>query len=223
MRLGIAAAVVGAFAIASSSVQATVTYDTWVSNASPNGNYQLTIDHNAATSSFNYNLTVSPWNAEALGLFLDFGSRDLTGSVVLTNVSPAGQVTVYATDTTSDSCGTGCNLNGLSVPLSGDNEWELVFRLGDVGFDSIQTFSWTTQDFGLSESDFGLAAIRAQQLCTSGTLPNGSCGDSDKAYGSPHTRTVTIEGTVPEPSSFTLLAAAVLVVPLMRGARRIRQ
>jgi hypothetical protein len=203
-----------ALAIASASVQAAVVYDTWTSNEAPNGNYELTITHNPVSSKFNYNLTVNPWNAEALGLFIDFGNRDISGPVTLTNVSPSGEVVLHALETTSNTCGTGCNLNGLTLPSLGDGEWELVFRLGDTGFEGIQTFSWTTQDFGLDESALGVVGVRAQQLCTSGTLPSGSCGDSDKAYGFGD-RTTTIQG-VPEPASLALLAAALLAGSVVR-------
>jgi hypothetical protein len=208
------ATIMVALAIASASVEGAVVYDTWTSNAAPNGNYELTVTHNPVNSTFNYNLTVSPWNAEALGLFVDFGNRDISGPVPLTNVSPAGEVLLHALETTSNSCGTGCNLNGLTLPSLGDGEWELVFRLGDTGFEGIQTFSWTTQDFGLDESALGAVAIRAQQLCTSGTLPSGSCEDSDKVYGFGD-RTTTIQG-VPEPGSLALLAATLLAGCVVR-------
>ena len=220
MKRYFAMAIGAALTLSTPSVHATVIYDTWNSNLAPNGNYELTITHNAASSTFNYNLTVSPWNAEVLGLFVDFGNRDISGPVSLSSVSPLGQVALHALETTSNSCGTGCSLAGLNPPLGGDGEWELVFRFGDAGYDGIQTFSWTTQDFGLDESALGLVAIRAHQLCTSGTLPNDSCVDSDKAYSVAHTRTVTVEG-VPEPGSLTLAGLGVLLVSAMR--RRARQ
>jgi hypothetical protein len=210
MKLFFALATGAALALSAACAQGAVVYNTWSSNVAPNGNYELTITHNPVSSTFNYNLTVNPWNAEGLGLFIDFGNRDISGPVSLTNVSPSGEVALHALETTSHTCGTGCNLNGLTLPSLGDGEWELVFRLGDTGFEGIQTFSWTTQDFGLDESALGLLAIRAQQLCTSGTLPSGSCEDSDKVYGFGN-RTTTIEATVPEPGSLVLLAAALLI------------
>lgn len=165
---------------------AMITYNTWTTNEGDTGNYILTVNDDTP-GQFAFNLTVDPWNAEALGLFLDFGDFDLPSVPVLSNVSPAGEVIVFATDTSSDNCGQGCNLSGLSPPIANpDGEWELVFRLGEQGFDGIQTFSFATQDFGLGLGDLGLAGIRAQQLCDPGELlPNGDCGGSDKSYGSP--------------------------------------
>jgi hypothetical protein len=195
-----------ALAVGSLSAQASLIYSTWTGNAAPDGNYTLTVNHTAGK--FNYNLTVNPWNAEALGLFVDFGNINLTGPVSITNASPAGQVNLFAMDTSSDSCGSGCNLNGLTVPLAGDGQWELVFSLGSSGFDGIQTFSWSTQDFGLDESAFGLVAIRAQQLCTSGTLPNSGCTGSDKVYG--FVDTPRPPSNVPEPGTALLFGLGLL-------------
>lgn len=208
MKSYASAIVVAALAVSSAAASATVTYNTWSSNELPNGNYQFSVNHNPITHTFSYNLTVNPWNAEALGLFIDLGAVTISGPPGLTNVSPSGQVVLHATDTTSNDCGSGCNLNGLSPPLGNDGQWELVFRLGTDGFNGIQTFSWTTQDFGQDESDFGLVGIRAQQLCTSGTLPNGSCEDSDKAYGFPQAGNTPQQVQVPEPGSLALFSLA---------------
>ncbi|MDS4071033.1 MAG: PEP-CTERM sorting domain-containing protein [Candidatus Competibacter sp.] len=196
---------------------ATVTYNTWTSNENPNGNYILTVTD--IGTQFNWNLTVNPWNAEALGLFVDLGNADVPdpSGVSLTDVNPAGQVTVYATDTTSDVCGEGCNLNGLSPPLMG-GDWELVFRLGAQGYDGIQTFSWTTPNFGLTESAFGVVGIRAQQLCTGtqATLPpDTNCTGSDKVYGSPGTPTTPPTG-IPEPTTSALLGLGMLALGAIR-------
>ena len=186
----------------SSASSASIVYDTWDTNEGISGNYILSIDQSGGF--FNYSLTVDPWNAEALGVFFDLGDVSVGGvaDVGLTNIAPAGEVELYATDTNSNDCGSGCNLDGLN-PLSSGDDWELVFRLGEQGFDSIQTFSWSTNDFGLTLDDFGLVGIRAQQLCDAGsTLDNGdtNCGGSDKSSASG--RTVV---TVPEPATLALL------------------
>lgn len=190
---------------------ATVVYNSWtsVNGAGGGGNYILTIA-NAGGGSFNFNLTVNPWNAEALGLFVDLGNLNVSG-LSLTNVNPVNQVSLFATDTTSNGCGTGCNLNGLSAPVaSPDSQWEMVFRLGDAGFDSIQTFSWRVNGLsGVAESNFGLVGIRSQQLCDgTNLLPDGSCGGSDKSYGSPNPN--PNPSPVPEPSSLWLLGMGLL-------------
>lgn len=204
---------------AAAPVSATVTYNTWTSNESPNGNYIFTVTDTG--TNFNYSLTVNPWNAEALGLFIDLGSADLPapGSVPVTNVvtAPAttGTVVVYATDTTSDTCGEGCNLNGLTLPALFDGEWELVFSLGNQGYEGIQTFSWTTSDFGLSEAAFGVVGIRAQQLCLTGTLPDGTnCGGSDKVWGTGGGGGDDDE--IPEPGVLFLMGAGLLGLGIAR-------
>ena len=165
-------------------------YDSWATNEGVSGNYILTITDQSA-GNFLFNLTVNPWNAEALGVFVDLGNTNV-GSLSITSstsfptpLDPA--VVLYATDTTSNGCGAGCNLNGLSPPVaSPDGEWEMVFRLGGQGFDKVQTFEWMVAGLaGISESDFGLVGIRAQQLCGQGAiLPDDSCSGSDKSYGS---------------------------------------
>jgi hypothetical protein len=157
----------------------------WNTNDDGTGNYILTINDDTA-GRFSWSLTVDPWNAEALGLFVDLGDTGpLATPVSLYNVTPTGEVSVYATDTSSGDCGPGCNINGLNdlVIPDPDGEWELVYRLGSQGFDQIQTFSWQTDNFGLTLDSFGLVAIRAQQLCDEGELlPDGSCGGSDKSF-----------------------------------------
>lgn len=186
---------------------ATLIYNDWTGESATTGNYILTINH--VGNQFSYNLTVNPWNAEALGLFIDLGSITI-GSVNLGGTTPSAPVSLYATDTSSSSCGTGCNLNGLSLPALAGGDWELVFRLGGTGFDGIQTFNWTTSDFGLGESAFGLVGIRAQQLCTgSSVLPDGSCTGSDKAYA-------YASNSVPEPSALMLSALALLALGMVR-------
>ncbi|ACK65070.1 hypothetical protein PCC8801_0994 [Rippkaea orientalis PCC 8801] len=181
---------------------ASITYDTWTTNEGDTGNYILTITENG--SNFDVNLTVNPWNAEALGLFIDLGGKTISNTT-LSNVSPTNQVVVFATDTASDNCGQGCNLNGLNYQLaSPDGEWEWVFRLGNQGYDGIQTFSFTIANNGATLADFATVGIRAQQLCVPGdTLPNGNCRDSDKSFQSNPT------GVVPEP--LTILGAGAAI------------
>lgn len=195
----------------SAQANATLTYNSWISNDATTGNYIFTVDHVANT--FVYNLTINPWNAEALGLFIDLGNVAI-GSSGFSNLSPAAPMQLHATDTSSNACGSGCSLNGLALPALAGNDWELVFRLGGSGFEGLQTFSWKTSDFGLDESAFGLVAIRAQQLCSgNNTLNNGTtgCDGSDKAYGyaAPAIK-------VPEPGILALVAAALLGLGLAR-------
>jgi hypothetical protein len=193
----------------------------WTSGGG-SANYLLTItdtNGDAAGGSLKWSLTINPWTAEALGLFVDLGNfaiPDTFTSAGITNVTTSpnsgGTVTLFAQDTTSSSCGTGCNLNGaptepLAVP---DSEWELVFRLGGTGFDGIQTWNFTTPDFGAKASDFGLVAIRSQQLCNPGqTLPDGNCPGSQKAFGFPGDGTITTSA-VPEPATLGLLSVSLL-------------
>lgn len=189
----------------STQAHAGLSYSTWTSNDPLTGNYILNVDH--VGSNFVYNLTINPWNAEALGIFIDLGSIAI-GSSGFVNLTPAAPMQLYATDTSSSSCGSGCNLNGLTLPALVGGDWELVFRLGGSGFDGLQTFSWKTSDFGLDTTAFGLVGIRAQQLCSGDNLlSNGDtgCTGSDKAYGY---ATPTIE--VPEPGVLTLAAVALI-------------
>src|SRR5690242_21107976 len=80
-----------ALAFGSVGAHASIIYSNWTGDAAPNGNYILTVSHDSATSKFNYNLTVNPWNAEALALFVDFGNVNLSGPVAITGVFPAGE------------------------------------------------------------------------------------------------------------------------------------
>jgi len=190
---------------------ATLIYDTWVSNDGVSGNYIVTVDQ--VGDVFQVEVTVDPWNAEALGIFIDWGDFDLTNTSI-TNVSPSGEVSLFATDTSSSSCGSGCNLNGLDAPIAApDGEWEWVIRLGSSGFNGIQTFSFDLAANGLSEADWGLIGIRAQQLCDPGQLlPDGACDGSDKSYS----------GTkkVPEPGTLALVGAGLLGMGLRRRMSR---
>ena len=176
---------------------ATVIYSDWssVNGVGGGGNYIVTVDKDAINNRFDINFTVNPWNAEGLGLFIDLGDFNIAGTgtdatataaVGLVNIFPDGKVSLFNTDTSSMECGQGCNLNGFNPTIpSPDGEWELVFRLADQGYDGIQTFSFSINDFGLEESDWGLMGVRAQQLCPEGsTLPNSTnCGLSDKSSG----------------------------------------
>lgn len=197
----------------SNIAHATIVYSDWTNNQTNIGNYQFTLSHSG--NQLSYNLTVSPWNAEAFGLFIDFGAINISNPNLI-NLTPAAPVSLYATDTSLSSCGSGCNLNGLALPALGGGDWELIFRLGQSGFDSLQTFSWTTSDFGLSEADFGLVAVRAQVLCSSGDLlpaDSGICGGSDKAYAYP---SLFDSRLVPEPASLALFALTLLSLALLR-------
>lgn len=187
-------AAAAALALGAASASAAVVFDTWTSNAdanTPQANIKVTVTKNG--SNFDWILTVNPWNAEALGLFVDFGNVTMPSLVSITNVvttpTSGGTVALFAKDTTSDDCGSGCNLNG-SPPepvLNPDNQWELVFRLGTSGYEGIQTWNWRTEDFGLDESAFKLMAYRTQVNCPAGsTLPGSTnCTGSQKGYGFP--------------------------------------
>jgi hypothetical protein len=199
------------------AANAAVVYDSWDSNDPDSGNYIITVVHDEANNLFDINFTVDPWNAEGLGVFIDLGDFDIVGDVGLTNVVPENQVSLFDTDTVSNSCGEACNLNGVTLDLlSPDNEWELVFRLGSQGFDNIQTFSFSINDFGLTESDFGLIGVRAQQLCTGDNLlPDGTCGGSDKSFGRPMEE-------VPAPQTLPLIALGLVLMGMSRrrGGKR---
>lgn len=194
-----------------------IVYDNWITNEGESGNYIFTIEHDALNNQIHYNFTVNPWNAEGLGVFIDLGDVTMPANIGLTNVSPSGQVALWAKDTSSNNCGGGCNLNGLNPSLvEPDGEWELVFRLAEQGFDGIQTFSWTTDDFGFDDlSNFGMVGVRSQQLCEPGdTLPDGNCGGSDKSYSAtPTDPNIT---TIPEPSSVFFLGLGLIGLGLAR-------
>ncbi len=199
IRLGFYSLLGGVLLTSPLASNATVVYSDWssVNGVGGGGNYIITVDKDVVNSRFDINFTVNPWNAEGLGLFIDLGDFNIAGTgtdatataaVGLTNIFPAGEVELFNTDTTSDGCGAGCNLNGFNPTIpSPDGEWELVFRLGSQGYNGIQTFSFSINDLGLEESNWGLIGVRAQQLCPEGsTLPNSTnCGGSDKSSGNP--------------------------------------
>ena len=202
----------------SSTAGASVIFSDWKTNEGVSGNYIVTLDDSTA-GFFDITLTIDPWNAEALGLFLDFGASTYGGSGTISAVSTAptsgGAVTFITSNTNSNSCGTGCNLNGLNPTLGYDDEWELVFRLADSGYDNIQTFQWTIDAGGLLLSDLVAAGARAQQLCDTGELlPDGNCDGSDKSFAaSPDDIFVGITSLsfpVSAPGSLALLALGAL-------------
>lgn len=204
---------------------ATLVVDTWQSNdGAADGNYKLTVDTTDGGSRFAVNLTVDPWNAEVYGLFVDFGDFDYVAPPSLYDITPAGEVVLSDTDTSSSICGSGpggnsCNVNGLNLgnlltENGGDGEWELAFQLADQGFDGIQTFSWSFDAAGLTEADWHGVAVRSQQLCTDGgTLDNGTsgCGGSEKVYAS--------RIDVPEPSSLAILGIGLIGAGLFARRR----
>lgn len=210
---------------------ASVVFQDWRSVNSVPGNHRLTVTDTG--TSFEWTLSVTPWNAEALALFVDLGAVDMPTSVPITNLIPSAPVQLVGRDSSASTCGTGCNLNGLDLPALAGNDWELVFRLGSTGFDGIQTYSWLTPDFGLGEGDIRLVGVRAQQLCGPGeVLPKGDCGGSDKAWAWPTTdrgpdrfppTTVNLPPPpgVPAPGGLALVLVAGVAAGLMR--RRVRR
>lgn len=198
----------------STQANATLTYNTWTSNDPLTGNYILNVDH--VGSDFIYNLTIDPWNAEALGIFFDLGNGAI-GSSGFANLTPTAPMQLFATDTSSDACGPGCNLNGLDLPALIGGDWELVFRLGGSGFDGLQNFSWKTSDFGLDLTAFGLVGIRAQQLCSGENLLSDgdtACTGSDKAYA------YATPTQIPEPGMLALVSLGLLSLAGLRRRHR---
>lgn len=177
-------AATGVMAMATSAQAGEIRYDTWSTNKGISGNYQLTV--NDTGGRFNFDLTVDPWNAEAFGLFVDFGENSAAGAI---DLQGGANVTGAWSNVSGDSCGgNGCNVGGLSNSYTSDFDgtWGLVFRFGQRGFDSLQSFSWSTAMMGVGLEDFGMVAVRAQNLCSGdNTLDDGvaDCGGSDKSFG----------------------------------------
>jgi len=189
--------------------------------AEATGNYILAID-DSNDGFFDITLTVNPWNAEALGLFLDFGESTYGGLGTITTPISGGAVTFVGANTSSNSCddavvggnggnGGGCTLNGL---FNNGNavEWELVFRLAEQGFQGIQTFEWTVDAGGLLLDDLVLAGLRAQQLCGGDDLlpSDQKCKDSEKAFAVLDDDLDITFVDVPEPGSLALFALGAL-------------
>jgi hypothetical protein len=177
---------------------ASISFTNWVSNDAAVGNYTVTVSE-AGSGSFNF--SVSSSNSEPLGFLVDLGN--ISVNVNQSNVqsaNPSGAVTLFAVNTDSTNCGNGCNLNGLSIPLSDpNNKWEMVFSLGQPGSGQdggVNSFSWTMT--GLTNvvlSNFSLVGIRSQDL-------TGYPGfTSDKAYSNT---------TVPIPAAAYLFGSALL-------------
>ena len=62
--------------------QAALVYNSWTTQTGPaQGNYIFTVNH--VGSQFSYNLTINPWNAEALGLFIDLGNVSMPANIGL--------------------------------------------------------------------------------------------------------------------------------------------
>jgi hypothetical protein len=206
---------------------ASLNYNTWTTNEGDSGNYILTVTESQTAGFFDVELTVNPWNAEALGLFIDWGNFTITDSTIqniTTSPTTGGAITVFATDTTSDSCGAGCNLNGLDnsglILPQPDGEWEWVLRLANQGFDGIQTFNFQMATNGATLANWGTVAIRAQQLCSgTNTLDNGDagCGGSDKSFSS----TPNHGQPVPEPGTTAALGLFALTsLGLLKKAKK---
>jgi hypothetical protein len=221
-RLWLPSLLGGALLLSSAAANATIIYDSWLPEDGEVGNYIVTVTENTVTDQFDIVFTVDPWNAEALAFFVDLGDFDYALEPTIYNSDPLDAINLYAWDTTSNDCGNGCNLGG-DVPIDladPDGEWELVFNLGEPGFEGIQTFSWSIDTFGLTESDWGLVGVRAQVLCPGDfTLPEGSeyCGGSDKSVGTPVDDPET-DPTVPVPGTLFLLGLGLL--GLARSRRR---
>ena len=207
-----------------------VLYDSWTSNSSPTGSYVVTVQHNQDTSTWDFVFTVDPWDAEGLGLFIDLGDFDLTDTPVMTGTSwepylTDGRITLYDTDADTKLCGSGCNINNLNPPLADpDDEWEFVFRLGRRKYDGIQTFNFSVNDSalaGVTDSDWGLIAVRGRQVCPSGsTYPDDEddCDfNGDKAYATG--AVVPDFDEVPVPGTCFLLGLGLVLLARTRTER----
>lgn len=215
-------------AVLSSSVGAQATsvswaLNDWKTNENGSGNYQIIID-NIGTSTWDFYLTVDPWNAEAIGFGLELGDIDL-GALTLSNVTPLDSIKMYVNTEDLSPKPILNSMENLIDGMAKDNEWELLFALGNKGWDGIQTFSWSVTGVALAEIALNdvpwLAAVRAQQYCSGDSLNTGNgegtnCGGSDKswAYG---------EGditTTPLPAAAWLFGTALAGIAGLRARRR---
>lgn len=208
----------GAVVAMSSAQAAEIRYDTWSTNEGISGNYILTVDDDGGR--FNFDLTVDPWNAEALGLFVDFGENPLDGDWVSDDLDIQGDASVTGSwvNVTDGSCGSGCEMKNLlkNTGVEFDNTWDMVFRFTDTGFQGVQSFNWSTAMLGSSLDDFGVVAVRAQNLCSgddvleTGEGGDEGCGGSDKSFG------FGAPVTVPEPGMLGLMGLGLLMLAFRR-------
>ena len=209
-RIATRACALGVSLAASLSASAAVVYDQWKTTYGEVGNYILTVSETAANE-FSFDLTVDPWNAEVLILAVDLGDVDLnTGELEIGDSTPDGEVSLLYTDVPSLDCVFCGRLNpDLEKPVG---EWELVFQLGDWGFDKIQTFQWTLEGLRskdeerITENDLGTMGVVAQNLCPSGELlPDGNCRwGVDLSYSS---SPATVPPSVPIPAAAWLFVS----------------
>lgn len=212
MRLLSTLLAAAALALASTAAPAAAVFSQWSSVNPSSGHYTLTVVDTG--SQFDWTMTVSPWDAEVLGVFVDFGNVAMPASVPITGVTGAA-VTLAGKDTADSGCGPGCTLAGLSLPGLGGGDWDLVFRLGNAGFDGVRTFHWVTPDFGLGEGDLRLVGVRAQQFCPDGlVLPSSGCTGSDKAWSWPAPAAASV--SVPAPPASALVFGGLLALALRR-------
>ena len=206
------------------TAHAKLIYDTWTSDNSTVGSYVVTVEHTASTSTWDFVVAAIPWDAEIRGLFVDLGDYDLTDTPVVSNVSwsptqgDGDDVSVKYTDKDTYKCGKGCDIKDLNPPLPDpDDEWELVFELGDKGYDGIQFYRFSINDsalVGITESDWGLMAVASRHLCEGGDLlpdDEDDCDNKDKAYASGY-----LAPEVPVPGTALLMGLGLLLLARVR-------
>lgn len=209
--------------LSSSSFAGQIVFDTWTSYfPTPPPNYNVTVDDSTA-GMLDFSVTVNPWNTEALGIFFDLGNNDINPALLgLTSADP---VVLFSSDTASPNCGAGCSIqllmSQIDLNTGGDDEWEMVFRLGEETFDNIQTFNFSINDMGFGLSDFVQVGIRSQQTCHGTDLLPGDLSDcywGDKSFSaSPQ---LSPGPTVSEPGTLSLIALALAMAGSVRAGRR---